>query len=93
MRLAIRELKTGKIYTNDMSRINGIIEIHFCSSYTQVVVQDIIAIGGEATSSARDLFLKPFGNPNYDGSWDVAIDHMALPDGITAEWIKEKENE
>jgi len=32
--------KDGKIFTSDMSKFENIIEIHFCTSYTQVIIQE-----------------------------------------------------
>ena len=38
----VQRHRDGKVFTSDMSNPYGdvIIEIHFCTSYTQVIVQD-----------------------------------------------------
>lgn len=38
--IQVKRLKDGKIFTNDMTEKESIYEIHFCTSYTQVLVQE-----------------------------------------------------
>ncbi len=38
--IKVKRDSDGKIFTNDMSERDGIYEIHFCTSYTQVMIQE-----------------------------------------------------
>ena len=43
MEIKVKRLRDGKIFTNNLEpEKDCIIEIHFCTSYTQVVVQEFI---------------------------------------------------
>ena len=54
MLIKIKDKETGYIYTNDMCFENkrAIIELHFCTSYVQALVQDTAEEG-----FTKDLFL------------------------------------
>ena len=73
--------KEGNIYTNNMSKSNdkSILEIHFCTSYTQVVVQDtIVNDEGVTIYSEKDIII-PLENPNW-------ADMIAVDDNEIGEW-------
>lgn len=40
MMIKVKRNSDGKVFTNDMSEREGIYEIHFCTSYTQVMIQE-----------------------------------------------------
>ena len=42
MIIKVKRDKDGEVFTSDMSTSRGIIEIHFCTSYTQVIIQEEI---------------------------------------------------
>jgi hypothetical protein len=46
-----------KIFTNDISNAESIIEIHFCASYTQVIVQELKPSGYQT----KDIICEPIG--------------------------------
>ena len=84
MNLKIRDKVTGVIYTNDMSDCNKhvILALNFCTSYTQVTVQDeIIDEGGNKKYQSKDIILPPVGTkPNW-------IDLIATQEDNEAEWV------
>lgn len=91
MRIAIKEISTGKIYTNSMNPDNPdcILELHFCTSYTQAIIKATVQDIKDGLSKTRDLFLKAYDAESYEGSWDQAFDFEALPpEGLTAEWVE-----
>lgn len=50
-----------RVFTSDMSGDDSIIEIHFCTSYTQVVVQEMV----EGKGKCHDIICPPLGStPN-----------------------------
>ena len=50
-----------RVFSSDMSGDDSIIEIHFCTSYTQVVVQEMI----EGKGVCHDIICPPLGStPN-----------------------------
>lgn len=84
MDLKIRDKVTGVIYTNDMSDGNKhvILALNFCTSYTQVTVQDeIIDEDGNKKYPSKDIILPPIGaKPNW-------IDLIATQEDNEAEWV------
>lgn len=75
MKISVTQKSDGKVYTNDMSNENKmcILEIHFCTSYTQVIVQD--EIDGKFTT--HDIICDPVGTkPNL-------VDLIAIQDDET----------
>lgn len=83
MELKIRDKKTGVIYSSNMSDHNkhAIISMDFCTSYTQVKVQDVIDVSGKKKFSTKDIILPPIGSsPNW-------IDEIAIKDDNEAEWV------
>tara|TARA_R110000868_G_C10689494_1_gene748175 strand:+ start:558 stop:812 length:255 start_codon:yes stop_codon:yes gene_type:complete len=84
MELKIRQKDTGQIYSSDMSDENKhtILSFNFCTSYTQVEVQDEI----DGKFSAHDVILPPYGVKA--GGLGYAIDHIATQGDPEGEWIK-----
>ena len=65
MEIRIKDEVNGKVYSNDMSDKNkqSILEIHFCTSYTQVKVQDTIETEqGNFAYPEHDIILPPLGS-------------------------------
>lgn len=84
MKLAIKDSE-GNVFTNDMTDDNAIIEVHFCTSYTQVVVQSTdINSEGRPYYPTKDLFIENTASPD---DLAKAIDFMAVPSGSIGEWI------
>lgn len=83
MELKIRQKDTGQIYSNDMGDDNKhkIIEIHFCTSYTQIEVQSTV----EGIFSHHSVILPAFGVKAEGMGW--AIDHIATQGEAEGEWI------
>lgn len=80
MKIQVKRLKDGKIFTNDMSQDECIYEIHFCTAYTQVIVQEFNDAGERVSS---DIICKPYGNESQT-SW---IDLIAIQDDDLGEFI------
>jgi len=84
MELNIKDKVTGVIYSSDMSDGNKhtITALNFCTSYTQVTVQDeIIDEGGVKKYPEKDLIIPPIGtNPNW-------IDLIATQNDNEGEWV------
>ena len=54
--------KDGKVFASDMSKDECIIEIHFCTSYTQVKVYEF---GEDRAFWEKDIICQPIGTkPN-----------------------------
>lgn len=60
MEIRVKDLTTKKTYTSNMAADNKqvIIEIHFCTSYTQVIVQDEV----DGKFETHDIFIDPIGS-------------------------------
>jgi len=57
MKLAVKD-REGNVYTNDMTNPKTIIEIHFGTSYTQVIVQDEIdGYNGDKRYMHKDVII------------------------------------
>ena len=83
MDLRVLDKSNNVIYSNDMSDNNkhAICEIHFCTSYTQVVVQDEIMVDGKIKYPTHDVILPPVGSkPNW-------IDEIATNGDPQGEWV------
>lgn len=84
MEIKVCEKSTGKIYTNDMSDNNkqSILSLSFCTSYTQVEVQDqVVGSDGKKKYPTHDIILPPLGSkPNW-------IDLIATQDDPEGEWV------
>ena len=73
--------KEGNVYTSDMSKENdkSILEMHFCTSYTQVIVQDtIIDENGKTIYPEKDIII-----PLEGGNW---VDMIAVDEDEIGEW-------
>ena len=89
MLIRVRDDVTGKIYSNDMSENNdlSILEIHFCTSYTQVEVQDKINNGKGLEYPTHTICIQPLGTkPNW-------VDLIAIQDSNAGSWIVHKTKE
>ena len=89
MLIRVRDDVTGKIYSNDMSEKNdlSILEIHFCTSYTQVEVQDKINNGKGLEYPTHTICIQPLGTkPNW-------VDLIAIQDSNAGSWIVHKTKE
>lgn len=64
MIIKVKSKKTGIIYSSDMSDLNNhsILQIDFCTSYTEVNVQDVIEINGEKSYKCHDIVIQPVGS-------------------------------
>ena len=61
--IKVKRDRDGKIFSSDMSDDNrcSILQIHFCTSYTQVVVQDL-----DSDEKPADIVCPPIGmSPNW----------------------------
>lgn len=79
MLLKIKDLDTGQIYSSNMSDDNKhtILDINFCTSYTQVSVQDEI----DGKFSCHDMILPPIGTtPDW-------VDQIATQNDPEGEWV------
>ena len=83
MLIKVKDKKTGVIYSSNMMDGNkhSILAMNFCTSYTQVTVQDEIEIYGEIKFSTHDIILPPLGTkPNW-------IDLIAIKNDNEGTWI------
>jgi len=69
--ISVKRDRDGKIFTNDMSAKESIYEIHFCTSYTQVRVQELDEDG---KLLSREIICKAVGT---NANW---VDLMAIQD-------------
>lgn len=83
MLIKIKDKKTGTIYTNDMGADNKncILEIHFCTSYTQVKVQSEKESHGKTIFPTHDIMLSPVkSKANF-------VDLIAIQNDNEGEWL------
>lgn len=73
--IKVKRNRDGKVFTIDMSEKETIYEIHFCTSYTQVRIQEH---GENGPYTKNDIFVKPIGTKTN------CIDQLAF-DG-TEDW-------
>lgn len=85
MLIKVKDSK-GKIFSNDMSNFECIIEIHFCTSYTQVIVQE----KDEETNKTinRDIII-PIENKN---DLEQVVDMIAVTSDEIGSWEASHEN-
>lgn len=76
--ISVKRERDGKIFTSDMSAEESIYEIHFCTSYTQVKVQELDEDGKLKT---LDIICKPEGS---QPSW---VDLIATQDDDTGTFV------
>jgi len=76
--IKVKRHKDGKIFTTDMSIDDGIYEMHFCTSYTQVMIQET---NKEGKLQSKEIICKPIGTkPNW-------VDLIAIQDDDTGEFL------
>lgn len=84
MTIKVRNMKTGVVYSNDMSDANkhSILEINFCTSYTQVTVQDEeVNEVGDKCWPQYDIIVPPeLSKVNW-------IDMIAVQNDPVGEWV------
>ena len=83
MEIKIRDKKTGVVYSSDMNdnNKNAILSMNFCTSYTEVEVQDVIEVDAKKKFPTHTLILPPFGS---EPSW---IDLIATQEDNEGEWV------
>ena len=78
--IKVKRHKDGKVFTADMSEHESIYEIHFCTSYTQVMVQESDANGN---LQKAEIICEPIGiKPNF-------VDLIAIQGDDTGEFLAE----
>lgn len=82
MLIKVKDSK-GKVFSNDISQFECIIEIHFCTSYTQVVVQEK---DSEEDKTVRKDIIIPIKNGN---KLEQAIDFLAVKNDEIGSWFNE----
>lgn len=76
--IKVKRHKDGKIFTTDMSKDDGIYEMHFCTSYTQVMIQEA---GEDGKFQSKEIVCPPVGTtPN-------PIDMIATQGDDTGEFL------
>ena len=88
MLLKIKDLNNGKIYSNDMSNQNtqSILYMNFCTSYTEVKVQDEIDNDGKRSFPKHTVILPPYGVSLKDINW---VDLIAIQEDARGEWVSD----
>ena len=76
--ISVKRDGDGKIFTSDMSAKESIYEIHFCTSYTQVKVQEL---NEDGKLKSIDIICKPVGT---NASW---VDLIATRDDDTGTFV------
>lgn len=76
--ISVKRDRDGKVFTNDMSVRESIYEIHFCTSYTQVKVQEY---GEDGKMRSSDIICKPVG---VQVNW---VDLIAIQDDDTGTFV------
>lgn len=75
--ICVKRKSDGKIFDNNMLKEEGIYEIHFCTSYTQVKIYEVV----DGKLKSKDIICDPVGsNP----SW---IDLIATKDDECGEFV------
>ena len=79
--------KNGEVFTNDMSEDNQnkILEIHFCTSYTQVVAQRKESDDEGNTVYLTEDIIIPAENAD---EWSQAIDFIAVGGDEEGKWAE-----
>jgi hypothetical protein len=75
---SVKRDRDGKVFTSDMSAEDYIYAIHFCTSYTQVKVQEL---GEDGILMSSDIICKPVGT---QANW---VDLFAIQDDDTGTFI------
>jgi len=81
MFIQVKDYVSGIIYNNDMSQDEHcILSINFCTSYTQVEVQDKIEVDGQTKYPKHDIIISPLGSkPNF-------VDEIAIQNDHKGDW-------
>ena len=78
--IKVKRHRDDKVFTTDMSESEGIYEMHFCTSYTQVMIQELDESG---RLQSKEIICEPVGTePN-------CIDLIATQDDDTGEFYIE----
>jgi hypothetical protein len=84
MEIKVKDTNTGVIYSNDMAKGNKhtILEIHFCTSYTQVKVQDeeVNEVGGNCWPKHDIIIPSELSKVNW-------VDMIAVQNDPIGEWV------
>ena len=81
MLIKVKDNQSGEVYTNEMDSDKCILEIHFCTSYAQVKVQDVINESGKMSYPTHDIILPPLkGMVNW-------VDLIATQNDNVGEWL------
>lgn len=76
--ISVKRDKDKKVFTTDMSKDEGIYEMHFCTSYTQVMIQELDE-DGKLTD--KEIICAPVGTePNW-------VDLIATQDDDTGVFL------
>ena len=85
MLISVRNKRTGKVYDSSMKSDASILEIHFCTSYTEVIVQDeIVNDSGNKSYPTHSIFIPVESN----SSW---IDLIAIQNDDEGEFVNNGE--
>jgi len=76
--IKVKRDKDGKVFTTDMSQDEGIYEMHFCTSYTQVMIQEF---NEEGRLTNREIICEPAGTK---ANW---IDLIATQEDDTGAFV------
>lgn len=76
--IKVKRDRDGKVFTTDMSQDEGIYEMHFCTSYTQVMIQEL---NEEGRLTNSEIICEPVGTK---ANW---IDLIATQDDDTGTFV------
>ena len=79
--IKVKRNRDGKIFTNDMSQEDCIYEIHFCTSYTQVLVREKV----DGFFTDKEIIIKPIGTEPCSFFDMIAVGK----DDDWGEWVNE----
>lgn len=83
MKLAIKDHE-GNVYTNNMNDKRVILEIHFCTSYTQAVVQEeVVDEEGNSKFMTKDIIIP---NKENEGTLESSLDFIAVNEDELGSW-------
>jgi hypothetical protein len=76
--IKVKRHKDGKVFTSGMSQNEGIYEMHFCTSYTQVMIYET---DEEGNIQEAEVICEPIGT---ECSF---VDSIAIQDDDTGEFV------
>ena len=79
--IKVKRDKDGKVFSTDMSQEEGIYEMHFCTSYSQVMIQELDDEG--KLTNGEIIICHPVGT---EANW---IDLIATQDVDTGAFVGE----